>query len=118
MDTPGYSFNEHEAVLDWRGGLPHGEPNEIYWERVRGDIRRVIDSLVRRSGKAQGEKFVDDVLMVGEMGDDKRLAAIVRELVADVQEEDAIIWSEQPHFVVAEGAAGLAKRLLLQRGRI
>jgi hypothetical protein len=118
MDTPMYVFNEDEAVLDWRGGLPHGEPDEIYWERVRGDIRGVVDGLVRRSGKAQGEKFVDDVLMVGEIGDDERLAAIVREIVAEAQEEDAIIRSEQTHVVVAKGAAELAKRLLLQRGRV
>jgi hypothetical protein len=118
MDTPMYVFNEDEAVLDWCGGLLHGELDDIYWERVRGNIRRVIDGLVRRSGKAQGEKFAHDVLMVGEMGGDERLVAIVREIVAEVQEEDATIRSEGSHFVVAEGAAELARRLLLQRGRI
>jgi hypothetical protein len=63
MDTPMYVFNEDEAVLDWCGGLLHGELDDIYWERVRGNIRRVVDGIVTRSGKAQGEKFVHDVLM-------------------------------------------------------
>jgi hypothetical protein len=77
----------------------------------------VVDCLVTRSGKAKGEKFVDDVLMVGEMGKDEKLLTIVRDIVAEVQEENATIRSEQPHCVVAEGAAELAKRLLLQKGR-
>jgi hypothetical protein len=117
MDTPMYVFDQDEAVLDWSGGLPPSKPDEIYWDRVRGDIRYVVDVLVERSGKAQGEKFVDDVLMVGEIGNDERFLDIVREIVAEVQEEEATIWSEKPHLVVADGAAELAKRLLSQRGR-
>jgi hypothetical protein len=117
MDTPMYVFVKEEVLLDWRGGLLPGEPDEI-WDRIRGDIRYGVESLVRRSSKGKGEKFVDDVLMIGEKGGDDRLATIVREIVAEVQEEEATIWSEQPQFVVAEGAAELAKRLLLQRGRM
>jgi hypothetical protein len=118
MDTPMYVFSEEAAVLDWDAGLPNDEPDEMYWERVRDDIRRVVKVLVMRSGKAPGERYVDELLMIGEMGDEKRLAAIVREVVAEVQEEDATIRCDHPEFIVAKGAAELAKRLLLQRGRI
>jgi hypothetical protein len=50
------------------------------------------------------------------MGDDERLTAIVQEIITEIQEEDAIIRSEQSYLVVAGRAAELAKRLLLQGG--
>ena len=113
-----YVFIKDDAMLDWDSGLPYGEPNETYWKRVRANIHWVIDGLIRSSSRDPGQKFVEEVLMVGEMGNDKRLISIVQEIVSKVQEEDATIRSIESHFVVAKGAAILAKRLLLQNGRI
>jgi hypothetical protein len=116
MDTPMYVFIEHVAKLNWRVGHIRGGINEEYWQLIRNDLQYVVDRLVASSGKPQGEKFVDEVLIVGEMGANETLKVLVREVVAGVQKEEATIRNDNPKSVVAEGAAELAKRLLVQRG--
>jgi hypothetical protein len=119
MDTPMYVFDEDESVLNWDARFPGDKESEVYWEQVRNDILRVVDGLVRRTdSRLHTKKFVDDVLWIWEARDEGRLRAIVREVVAAVQEEKATIRCENPEYVVAYGATELAKRLLLQRGRI
>lgn len=116
VSTPMYVFFAKHVVLDWDAGLYSGA-DEIYWNRVRNDILHVITWITSSMGKRPGEKVIDDVIMVGEMGDDERLIAFVREVVAGVQKEEPVIRSENVNFVVSKGAAELAKRVLMQGGR-
>lgn len=112
MDTPMYVFNDEYATLDW-----DARDNE---EGIVLGVRRAVESLVTRSiGREPGEGFVDEVLMVGEEAKRlKSLEDIVRKEVDRVQEKEARIWSDDPGWVVARGAAELAKRILVQRGRV
>jgi hypothetical protein len=71
-----------------------------------------------RFGKSDGAAIVDEVLMLGEMGENGTLLAIVREAVAGVQEKKPRIKHGKLQSAVAEGAAELAKRLLLQHRRL
>ena len=56
--------------------------------------------------------------MAGESGDNEILRDIVREETAKLQDQEATIHVEGPEWVIARGAAELAKRVLVQRGRI
>ena len=113
MDTPMYVFNDKYATLDWDAG-----DNK---ERIALNVRTAVESLKTRSiGVGPGERYVDEVLMIGE--DEGRwvepLEDIVRNEVARVQSQEARIWDDDPSWVVARGAAELAKRILVQRGRV
>lgn len=46
------------------------------------------------------------------------LQDIVKEEVARAQDKETRIWSNDPSWVAARGAAELAKRILVQRGRV
>lgn len=113
MNTPMYLFEEDVAVLTWRSDL-----DDDNWENVRTQIRHAIHEVVIGSVEPPGSKFVYDVLMTGEMGNSTRLLGIVNEIVAEVQDELAEIHIEHPNHIVADGAAELAKRILIQKGRV
>ena len=112
MDTPMYVFNDEYATLDWDAG-----DNE---EGIVLDVRRAVESLVTRAtGREPGEGFVDEIFMVGEEATRlKSLEDIVRSEVRRVQDKEARIWSDDPSWVVTRGAAELARRILVQRGRV
>ena len=113
MDTPMYVFNDQYALLDWHAWDPNSEP---VWNQIAGDISFAISGLQQRSPNTA--KPIDDILMAGNRGDDKALIEIVRSEVAKYQDEEATIRCEDPQWVVARGAAELAKRLLQQRERV
>ena len=66
----------------------------------------------------EGKKFVDEVLMAGEQGDDEILRDIVLEVVTEYQDREAHIRGGDPRWVVARGAAEPAERVLIRRGRV
>ena len=74
--------------------------------------------LERRNARASGVKFVENILMGGSRGDDPMLIDMVRKVIADYQVEEAVIHREDPQWVLARGAAELARGSLIQRGRI
>lgn len=119
MDTPMYVYNDQYATLDWHAwGREEGGTTDEYRDRIAGDIGYAVGGLVQRSLLPAGAKVVDEVLMAGEQGEDQVLKDIVREEVAKYQDEEVIIRCKDPQWVVARGAAELAKRVLVQRGRV
>ena len=116
MSTPMYVFNDNYATLDWDAWNPSFEKMR---ENVAQDVRIAVESLVARSpGVEPGERIVDEVLVVGQVSHGLELSAIVKDEVARVQDKEATIWSNDTEWVVARGAAELAKRILIQRGRV
>ena len=119
MDTPMYVYNDKYALLDWHAwGREGNGTTEQHRDRIASEITHAIYGLKQRSLVPAGEGFVDEVLMAGAQGEDEVLKDIIRQEVVKYQNEEAIIRCEDPQWVVARGAAELAKRILIQRGRI
>ena len=119
MSAPMYAYNDQYALLDWHAWGRHGnETTEQHRDRIAGDIAHAISGLKQRSLVSAGERFVDEVLMDGAQGDDEVLKDIIRKEVTKYQDEAATIGCDDPQWVVVRGAAELARRVLIQRGRV